>query len=51
MIHEENRHHQNVRVSSECQEEAKTGQAHLFGNENGASESLRDSLSVLTKPL
>ena len=25
------------------------GQAHLFGNENGASESLLDSLSFVTK--
>ena len=35
--------------SSECQEEAKTGQAHLFGNENRASESLQDY--VVMKPL
>ena len=41
--------YQNAGGSSECQREAEMGQAHLFGHENGASESLRTC--VIMKPL
>ena len=44
-IHEENN------IISECQEANKTGNAYLFSNENGASERLWDSLSIVTNLL
>ena len=43
--------HRNTRRSSEQQEEAETGQTHLFSNENGTFKSLQDSLSIVTKLL
>ena len=40
-----------MRGISECQEATKTGYAYLFSNENGASERLWDTLSIVTNLL